>query len=74
VACADIPALRELAQNAALYFNPRQPESIARTLAEALDSPATLSAQRERGQWRARTFTWERAALQTLEVYRQLTG
>lgn len=72
VACADIPALRELAQNAALYFDPRRPDSIARTLSEALDSPGTLTALRERGQLRARTFTWERAALQTLEVYRQL--
>lgn len=74
VACADIPALRELAQSAALYFDPRQPDSIAQTLSEALDSPGTLAALRERGQLRARAFTWERAALQTLEVYRQLEG
>lgn len=74
VICADIPALRELAQNAALYFDPRRPDSIARTLSEALESPDRLNALRERGQLRARTFTWERAALETLEVYRRLAG
>jgi len=74
VACADIPVLRELAQSAALYFDPRRPDTIAHTLAEALESPDTRTALRERGQLRARAFTWERAALQTLEVYRQLTG
>jgi len=69
VACSDIPVLRELAQNAAVYFDPRQPASLTQTLQETLESPSLLTALRERGQQRARYFTWERAAAQTLEIY-----
>lgn len=69
VACSDIAVLREMAQNAAVFFDPQQPASIAQTLQETLESPSLLTALRERGQQRARYFTWERAAVQTLEIY-----
>lgn len=72
VACSDIAVLREMAQSAAAYFDPKQPASIARTLQETLESPSLLTALRERGQQRARYFTWERAAAQTLEIYKQV--
>ena len=72
VACADIPVLRELAQTAAVYFDPRDPAAIAHALVEALESPSTLTALRERGLLRAREYNWPRAAAQTLGVYRAL--
>lgn len=74
VACSDIPALRELAQNAAVYFDPRQPASITQTLAETLENAGLLTALRERSLLRARYFSWERAAAQTLEVYQVASG
>lgn len=74
VVCADIPVLRELADTAAVYFDPRDPAALARALTTVLDSPSQQQAQRERGWHRARAFTWERAAAQTLAVYRQISA
>lgn len=74
VACADLPVLRELAQGAAVYFDPRRPEAIAGAIMEALESPGLRTALSERGRLRARAFTWRRAAEKTLEVYRALGG
>jgi alpha-1,3-rhamnosyl/mannosyltransferase len=69
VVCSDIPALRELAANAALYFDPRREESIAQALREALDNESLRRALGERGRLRARQYTWERAAEHTLKLY-----
>lgn len=69
VACADIPALRELAHDAAVYFDPREPAAMARVIAEALEDPAGRQARRERGLQRAQAYTWERAAARTLAIY-----
>ncbi len=72
VVCSGIPALRELAANAALYFDPRREDSIAQTILEALDNAPLCIALSERGRLRARHYTWERAAEQTLAIYRQV--
>jgi len=70
VACADIPALREVAgegaEEAALFFDPLDEDA----LAAALDRIATDTELRRRlaaaGPERARPFTWRRAAEKTL--------
>jgi glycosyltransferase involved in cell wall biosynthesis len=66
VACADIPALREVAGEAALFFDPLDEDA----LAAALDRIATDTELRETlataGPERARPFTWIRTAEQTL--------
>ncbi|MGQ0603951.1 MAG: glycosyltransferase family 4 protein [Anaerolineales bacterium] len=72
VVCADIPVLREVAQNAALYFDPAQSSSIAQTLTEVLENISLRTALRERGLLRARFFTWERAAIETVRVYERV--
>jgi alpha-1,3-rhamnosyl/mannosyltransferase len=68
VACADIPPLREVAGDAALFFDPL--DDVAMTA--AVEQIMTDEPLRERlsaaGPERARGFTWERAARQTLEV------
>jgi len=74
VVCAGIPALREVAQSAALYFEPTQVGAITQALAEALEHPSLRTALRERGLLRARFFTWERAAVETAKVYEQVAG
>lgn len=74
VACADIPVLREVAHHAAAYFDPELPDSIAHTLAELLESASQRTALSERGLMRARYFTWERAASETVKVYELVEG
>ncbi len=73
VVCSDIPALRELAANAALYFDPRWEDSIAQTILEALDNTPLRTALAERGLLRARHYTWEHTAEQMLKIYQRVT-
>ncbi|HXB16069.1 MAG TPA: glycosyltransferase family 1 protein [Solirubrobacteraceae bacterium] len=74
VACSDIGALREVAGDAALFFDPHAPESIAAAI-ERLMSDAPLRAELvERGRARCALFTWQRTARATLESYRRALG
>jgi glycosyltransferase involved in cell wall biosynthesis len=66
VACSDIPPLREVAGDAALFFNPLNEDAIADAL-DRITADTGLRAQlAETGPGRARAFTWERAARETL--------
>jgi glycosyltransferase involved in cell wall biosynthesis len=74
VACSDIPALREVADDAALYFDPRAPEQIAARLAEAITDADLAERMREAGRARAAGFSWSAAAEGTLASYRRALG
>jgi glycosyltransferase involved in cell wall biosynthesis len=71
VACSDIAALREVAGDAALYFDPRTPAEIAARIDELLSDRALAQRQRERGVARGAEFSWSAAAAGTLESYAQ---
>jgi glycosyltransferase involved in cell wall biosynthesis len=74
VACSDIPALREVAGPAALYFDPRSPEQIARRIVEVSSDSALADRLRELGRARAGAFSWSAAADGTLASYRRALG
>jgi glycosyltransferase involved in cell wall biosynthesis len=66
VACSDIPPLREVAGDTALFFDPLNEDAIAGAL-DRITTDADLRARlTEVGPERARGFTWERAARETL--------
>src|SRR5262249_51332841 len=69
VACSDIPALAEVAGDAARMFSPDDVASVVAAVREVLAEPAAYS---ERGLARAPSFTWKRAAAQYEDVYREL--
>ncbi len=69
VACSDAASLPEVCGDAARYFSPDDAEGMAEAVAELLDDPAPWV---ERGLARASEFTWERAAAQHEDVYREL--
>ncbi len=71
VACSDLPVLRDVTQNGAVYFDPTQEESIAATLMQALNDQPLRQAVIERGLRRARYFTWDRAVERMLKIYAQ---
>jgi glycosyltransferase involved in cell wall biosynthesis len=74
VACSDLPALREVAGTAALYFDPRVPEQIAARIEQLLSDSQLTSELRELGLARAAEFSWRAAAEGTLESYRRALG
>jgi glycosyltransferase involved in cell wall biosynthesis len=70
VLASDIPVLRELAGDAAVYV-PQDDESAWAEAIQAIVSDASLRrAMAQRGLSRAAEFTWERAAAATCDAYR----
>jgi len=74
VACSNTSAMPEVANAAALLFDPNSTEEIARAMRDLL-LDGELRARLERlGQQRASLFTWERTAEKTLDVYYAVAG
>ena len=70
VACSAIPPLEEVAAGAALLFPPADTDALVEAL-ERIAGDAELRAKlATEGRERAREFTWERAARETLAVLR----
>jgi glycosyltransferase involved in cell wall biosynthesis len=74
VACSNTTATAEVADGAALTFDPKSPESIAQSLAELLLNGDLRQRLERMGQARAARFRWEDAARKTLETYYQVVG
>ena len=66
VACSDIAPLREVAGDAALFFDPLSEDEIAGALERIVTDEALRGRLAEAGRERARSLTWERAARETL--------
>ncbi len=73
VICSDLPVLREIADGVALFCDPNDPAAFADAMGAVLDAPGN-SSRRQLGIERARAFTWERAARQTVEAYEMALG
>ncbi|HEY7732016.1 MAG TPA: glycosyltransferase family 1 protein [Gaiellaceae bacterium] len=71
VACSRTSALPEVAGDAALFFDPESPASIAEAVAAILPDPELAARLSARGMERAALFTWERAAEETLATFEQ---
>jgi glycosyltransferase involved in cell wall biosynthesis len=71
VLCSDIPALREVAAENALYFDPRSPGQIAQRIQQVIADEALARKLRELGPLRAAAFSWQAAAEGTLASYRR---
>jgi glycosyltransferase involved in cell wall biosynthesis len=62
----------EVAQDAALYFDPDNVESIVDTIQRVLKDSGLRQRLRELGSKRERHFSWRKTAERTLDVYQQL--
>jgi glycosyltransferase involved in cell wall biosynthesis len=74
VACADIPALREVTGPAALRFSPDRPEQAADAIARLIHDRKLADRLRVAGRERAALFSWDAAARDTLACYRRALG
>ena len=72
VISSDATCLPEVGGDAALYFDPRNPEQLARHLAAMLASSEMRQQFREKGLQRARQFTWQDSVKKHMDVYRQV--
>jgi glycosyltransferase involved in cell wall biosynthesis len=71
VACSDLPALREVAGECAIWFPPGDASGAADALRRAAAADPELERLRTSGPARAREFSWRTAAERTWEAYEQ---
>jgi glycosyltransferase involved in cell wall biosynthesis len=74
VACSNTSAMPEVAEGAGLLFDPRNPTSIARAIADILLDTELRERIESRGLQRAAHFNWRKSARATLEVYREVVA
>jgi glycosyltransferase involved in cell wall biosynthesis len=68
VACSDIPPLREVAGDAALFFDPLNEDAIAAGIERVMTDADLRERLAQAGRDRARGFTWQKSAEKTLTV------
>ncbi len=72
VACSNTSAMPEVAEGAGLLFDPRNPTSISRAIADILLDAELRERMEARGLQRAAQFNWRKSARATLDVYREV--
>lgn len=74
VICSNTSAIPEVADGAALLFNPGKTEEIARAMADVLRDSELRSRMERLGLKRAAYFSWQKTAEMTLKVYHEVAG
>ena len=69
---SDRSSLPEIAGDAALYFDPGKPETIAEAVCRIMTDPDLRTDLTRRGRKRLNDFSWERSAREIRNLYRQL--
>ena len=68
VAASGIDPIREVCEDAALYFNPDDHREMAKAIVQVVENNLLRSALIDRGRARALQFSWEKTACRTLEI------
>jgi glycosyltransferase involved in cell wall biosynthesis len=71
---SDRASLPEVCGDAALYCNPDDVDDIAARMLEVAGNKALRAQLREKGLARARQFSWDRCARETVSVIERLQG
>lgn len=66
VVCSDIPVLREIADDGALFFNPESAEDLARSMEEVLNKKNVRDELIMNGKERLKRFSWRKNATTVL--------
>ena len=74
VICSNSSAIPEVADGAALLFDPSDSEQIVRALADVLMGHELRARMERLGLKRASYFSWRKTAEMTLKVYREVAG
>lgn len=69
VAASNTSSLPEILGDAAVYFDPRDPQEIEKTLCHVFDNTWLQDELRKKGLEHIKRYSWKRAAEQTLAVY-----
>jgi glycosyltransferase involved in cell wall biosynthesis len=70
VIASNVTSIPEVGGDAALYFDPRSEDQIAKSLQSVLIDSALRETLKEKGRVRAKQFSWSETARKTLAVYK----
>ncbi len=73
VIVSEIPPHREVCGDAALYADPKDPDAIAAAIRKVFEDGALRANLKEAGLRQSQKFSWETAARQTLDVFREVS-
>jgi glycosyltransferase involved in cell wall biosynthesis len=74
VACSNTSAMPEVADSAALLFDPHSEEDLLLTMRDLLLNPELRVRMERLGAQRAPMFSWESTAAKTLDLYYEIAG
>ena len=74
VVASNLSAIPEVAGDAAILTDPRDADLLCDSMARILKDDGLRATLRTRGLERAAQFSWEKAARETIEVYREAVG
>ncbi len=75
MACSNRSVVPEVCGDAAIYFDPYRPEDIAQIILKLCQDKALNASLREKAKSRAKDFSWEKSAAETLRFFdRVLNG
>lgn len=72
VACSNTSSIPEVVGEAAIQFNPRDTDAIADSLVKLLSSKTLRNTLIKRGRDRIKMFSWDKCAMETLNIYNSL--
>ena len=72
VICSNIPVLREVYGEAAVYFNPLDTKDIAKKILEVMGQKDKRDNLREEREKQVRKYSWSKMAKETLSVYQSV--
>lgn len=74
MACSDRSVIPEICENAAIYFNPDNPEAIRDCILKILNDPKLNRNLRTKARERSKSFGWDIAAQKTLQFFDEVAG
>jgi glycosyltransferase involved in cell wall biosynthesis len=74
VACSNTSAMPEVADSAALLFDPHSDSELVLAMRDLLLNPELRMRMERLGMQRAALFSWERSAAKTLDLYYEIAG
>jgi glycosyltransferase involved in cell wall biosynthesis len=74
VVAAKIQVLVEIADKAVLFADPKKPEDMAEKISELLENSELRAQLIRKGGERAKEFSWDKTAKETIDLYHQVIG
>lgn len=72
VVLSNASCFSEVAGDAGVYFDPKSPEQLRQSVSSLLNNKQLRQEMTDKGLQRLQNFSWEKSALQTVEIYKEI--